>query len=78
MITMSEPLEQIDQVEQQAMSELAAVTDARTLEQFRIKFLGSSGLVKNLTKLIGEAAKDQKRIVGQRVNETKSRTEAGF
>jgi phenylalanyl-tRNA synthetase alpha chain len=75
---MSEPLEQIDQVEQQAMTELAAVTDARTLEQFRIKFLGSSGLVKNLTKLIGEAAKDQKRVVGARVNESKNRVEAAF
>jgi len=78
MITMTDPLEQIDQVEKQAAAELAAVTDARTLEQFRIKFLGSSGLAKNLTKLIGEAAKEQKRIVGARVNEAKNRVEQAF
>jgi phenylalanyl-tRNA synthetase alpha chain len=78
MITMSDPLQQIDQVEKMAVTELAAVTDARTLEQFRIKFLGSNGVVKNLTKLIGEAAKEQKRVVGARVNESKNRVEAAF
>ena len=78
MITMSDPLQQIDQVEKMAVTELAAVTDARTLEQFRIKFLGSSGVVKNLTKLIGEAAREQKRVVGARVNESKNRVEAAF
>ena len=75
---MSDSLEQIDQVEKQAALELAAVNDARALEQFRIKYLGSNGLVKNLTKLIAEAPKDQKRVVGQRANEANDRTKQGF
>lgn len=78
MIPMSDPLAQIEQIATQAGAELAEVRDAHGLEQFRIKFLGSNGLVKNLTKLIAEAAREQKRVVGQRVNEVKNSTEESF
>ncbi|HEY2585747.1 MAG TPA: phenylalanine--tRNA ligase subunit alpha [Tepidisphaeraceae bacterium] len=66
---MADPLAQIEDVARQADAALAAVKDAAALEAFRIKFLGSNGLVKNLMKLIGEAPKEQKRVIGQRVNE---------
>ena len=72
---MAEALAQIDEAARQAETELQAVKDAPTLEQFRIKFLGSNGLVKNLTRFISEAPREQKRAVGQRVNEVKGRVE---
>jgi phenylalanyl-tRNA synthetase alpha chain len=78
MITMADALAQIDEVAGQAESELAAVKDAGALEQYRIKFLGSNGLVRNLARLIAEAPKEQKRAVGQRVNEAKRRVEELF
>lgn len=66
---MADPLAQIEEVARQADAELAAVKDAAALEAFRIKFLGSNGLVKDLMKLIVVAPKEQKRVIGQRVNE---------
>jgi phenylalanyl-tRNA synthetase alpha chain len=64
-------VEQIDQVRQQADEELARVANADELEQFRIKFLGSSGQVKSLMKLLGQVPKEQKPAIGQRVNAVK-------
>jgi phenylalanyl-tRNA synthetase alpha chain len=78
MITMADALAQIEEVAGQAETELAGVKDANGLEQYRIKFLGSNGSVKNLARLISEAPKEQKRAVGQRMNEVKGRIEEAF
>lgn len=74
---MADPLVQIEDVARGADAELATVKDAAGLEQFRIKFLGSNGLLKGLMRLIGEAPKEQKKVVGQRLNELKGRLETG-
>jgi phenylalanyl-tRNA synthetase alpha chain len=78
MLGMTDPLSQIDEVARQAKAELAAVKNAASLEAYRIKFLGSNGLVKNLMKLIADAPKEQKRIVGARANEVKTGVENDF
>jgi phenylalanyl-tRNA synthetase alpha chain len=75
---MSDPLAQIDQISQAARDELGIVRNAAELEQFRIKYLGSNGLVKGMSRLIGQATKEQKPVVGQRVNEAKGQLEASF
>ena len=68
MITMSDAHAQIEQVARDAQSELAAVKDAASLEQFRIKYLGSKGQIKGLMKLLGQVPKEQKPALGQRLN----------
>lgn len=75
---MADSLSQIDEVRKQAEADLAAVKDAAGLEQFRIKYLGSNGQIKGLMRLIGEAPKDQKKAVGQKLNELKSGIEEKF
>ena len=75
---MSDALAQIDQIAQAARQELAAVRSAAELEQYRIKFLGSKGLIKGMMKLIGSAPREQKPVVGQRVNQTNSEIESAF
>jgi phenylalanyl-tRNA synthetase alpha chain len=75
---MADALAQIEEVARQAETELAEVKDAAGLEQYRIKFLGSNGLTKSLTLLIREAPKDQKRAVGQRVNDVNKKIEENF
>lgn len=75
---MAEANEQIDQVLQQATSELAAVQNAADLETFRIKYLGSNGLVKGLMKLLGQVPKEQKPAMGQRVNAVKDQISSAF
>jgi phenylalanyl-tRNA synthetase alpha chain len=75
---MADPLSQIEELFRQALAELAAVKDAAGLEQFRIKYLGSNGLVKAAMRLIGEAPKEQKKVVGQKLNELKNGLEEKF
>ncbi len=61
-------LDQIAEVARQADGELAAVTSAPELEQFRIKFLGVKGSIKSLMKLLGQIPREDKPAVGQKIN----------
>ncbi len=46
--------------------------DAQELEQFRIRYLGSKGKIRDLMTLLGKVPKDQKPAVGQKVNALKN------
>jgi phenylalanyl-tRNA synthetase alpha subunit len=75
---MSDALIEIDQLRDRADAELRAVKNAGELEQFRIKYLGSKGQVKDLMNLLAKVPKEQKREVGQRVNAVKDQVTAAF
>ena len=49
--------------------------DEQTLEQFRIRFLGSKNVLKDLYAAIKDIPNDQKRAYGQQVNTLKERAE---
>ena len=66
-------MEEIEQVSAQVEGELREVKDAAALEQFRIKYLGSKGKLKDLMTLLAKVPKEQKPIVGQKVNALKNR-----
>jgi len=51
------------------------ITDTTALEQFRIKYLGSKGIIKNLFGSIKEVDNERKREFGQLVNNIKSTAE---
>ena len=51
------------------------VTDAETLEAFRIKYLGTKGLVKTIMGEMKNVAPADKREAGQLLNEFKTFTE---
>lgn len=59
-------------------AELAAVSNLAQLEEFRIKFLGRSGLLSEIMKIIKEASVDEKRTLGPILNELKKDSEAKF
>ncbi len=61
-------LEQIDQLGTKAKSDLAGVSDADSLEQFRIKYLGTKGEIKGLMSQLKEVPPQQKPQFGQRAN----------
>lgn len=75
---MSDELKQIDALHDQALAELAGISTADGLEKFRIKYLGTKGLVKDAMTLLAEVPSDQKRAVGQRVNGVKQAIIAAF
>ncbi len=54
------------------------VTNKEELESFRIKYLGTKGLVKSIMSEMKTVAPDQKREAGQLLNEFKLFTEAAF
>ena len=70
---MPDGIDEIDSVAQAAEAELRDVKNAQELEQFRIKYLGSKGKIKDLMTLVGKVPKEQKPQVGQRSNAVKKR-----
>ncbi len=57
---------------QQAQAEIKAVTDASTLEEVRVKYLGKKGLLTSELKKIGQLEPGQRRDAGQQVNQVKA------
>ncbi len=75
---MPEVMEQIDELTKAADQELAAVADLAGLEQFRIKYLGTNGKVKDLMALLKAVPKEQKPAFGQKSNAAKAQIAAAF
>ncbi len=75
---MSDVLAEIDSVSTAANAELDAVQTADELEAFRIKYLGTKGKLKDLMSLVGKAAPDQKKLVGQKSNAVKTQLTERF
>ena len=71
-------LEKIDQIESEATAALAEATDAEKLERFRIMYLGSKGVVKNLMALLKEVPKEQKPQFGKRANALRQSIQASY
>jgi len=75
---MADALATIDDVLKQGEAALAASNSADALEQWRIKYLGTKGLVKGLMDLLREVPREQKPAVGQRVNAVRDQLTAAF
>jgi phenylalanyl-tRNA synthetase alpha chain len=73
---MEQLLKQIQEYKQEIQS--AEVTNAEQLEAFRIKYLGTKGLVKSIMGEMKNVDADRKKEAGQLLNEFKLFTEAVF
>ncbi len=71
-------LERIEQLDAEAHADLNAVTDADALEQFRIKYLGSKGVLKSLMAQLKDVPKEQKPAFGQGANALRKKIEEAF
>jgi len=71
-------LDQLEQLEAESRAALDAVTDAESLERFRIEFLGSKGRLKAAMAWIGQANAAEKPKLGQGLNALKKTLESGF
>jgi phenylalanyl-tRNA synthetase alpha chain len=69
---------QIQELQQNAAAELREVRDAAGLEQYRIKYIGSNGLLKAAMKWLGKVPREQKPAVGQRLNSIKEAVNGAF
>ena len=75
---MSDANTEIEALRQDAETELAAATSEDALEQFRIKYLGTKGKLKDAMKLLGSAPADQKPALGQKINAVKQGLTTAF
>jgi len=78
MAEMSDPTESINRVRDEALAELAVVKTAAELEAFRIKYLGSKGVLKAQMKLLGSVPKEQKPALGQKLNAVRGEVTGAF
>ena len=56
---------------QQALGEVAAAADARALDATRVRHLGKKGLITQRLKILGDLPAEQRRAAGQEVNRAK-------
>ena len=75
---MADASEQVEILARQAGEELRGVKDLKELETFRIKYLGTKGLIKDSMKLLGTAPPEQKPALGQQINAMKQGLTAEF
>jgi phenylalanyl-tRNA synthetase alpha chain len=71
-------LDQLDELENAGLAELAAVDDTDGLEAWRVKYLGTKGRLKGLMPLMKHVARADKPAVGKRLNEVKQTLEKAF
>jgi phenylalanyl-tRNA synthetase alpha chain len=71
-------LEQFEQAAGQALAELEQVGDLKTLEDFRIKYLGRKGLIMQLLSEVGRLPREEKPRAGQLANRAKNEVTAAF
>jgi phenylalanyl-tRNA synthetase alpha chain len=68
---MEQLVQQINQYTTEVSADAAAVNNTESLEQFRIKYLGTKGLVKNIMGLMKDVAPEQKKDAGLLLNNFK-------
>jgi phenylalanyl-tRNA synthetase alpha chain len=71
-------LDDLKKLQADAADQVASVVDAEQLEQFRVKFLGVKGALKEAMTRLREVSKDEKPAVGKLANEVKLAIEAMF
>jgi phenylalanyl-tRNA synthetase alpha chain len=64
-----------DSLEQEALAAISAASSTTELREIESKYLGKSGLIIGLTRLIGTLPKEERGGFGARVNEAKNRAQ---
>jgi phenylalanyl-tRNA synthetase alpha chain len=68
---MADETKNIQQVEQEALAELAQVSDEATLTRWRGQYLGNKGIIRGMLSQIGSIPKEERAAFGQSVNALK-------
>jgi len=68
----------IQTLEREFRSDLDALSDSRTLDAVRVKYLGRKGKISGLFKAMGELSPDNKRLAGQYLNALKEQIQSAL
>jgi phenylalanyl-tRNA synthetase alpha chain len=66
----------LEELEQQAVQEIAATADIAALEDVRVRLLGKKGALTDQLKQLGSLPADQRPVAGQEINRVKQRVQA--
>lgn len=69
---------ELEKLEREATAELDKVADEKSLEPFRVKYLGRKGLLTTVMRQLGEVPKEDRPRLGKRANEVKKLVEDLF
>lgn len=75
---MQELLIKIEAIEKQALREFSEINSLQELDQCKAKFLGSSGTLTEIMKLLPTLAPQEKQLVGKAVNKAKDTLEQAY
>jgi len=71
-------IEQLEQIEQQALGELESIQDDEALQRWKVTHLGRSSLLMKTFDGLGKLTKEERPIIGRRANDVKRALEAAF
>ena len=71
-------LDTLNEIESTGLTDLGAITDAPGLESWRIAYIGTKGRMRGVMPMMKDVPKEQKGLVGKRLNEVKTALEAAF
>ena len=70
--------EQLQKIKEQAAAELTALTDAKALEDLRVKFLGKKGELTAILKQMGKLSAEERPVMGQLANDVRTYLETAI
>jgi phenylalanyl-tRNA synthetase alpha chain len=73
---MSEHLRKIDEIRKTALEELARLRNALDIDQFKVKYLGKKGIIKDLYWALKDAEVGIRKEFGQKINDLRTHIEA--
>ncbi|MBQ8683349.1 MAG: phenylalanine--tRNA ligase subunit alpha [Clostridia bacterium] len=70
--------EQLEALRNEALAELAVLSDAKQLEDFRVRYLGKKGSVTALLRGMGALSAEERPVMGQLVNQLRQELESAL
>ena len=61
--------EQLQKIKEKASAEIAAMSDAKALEDLRVKILGKKGELTAILKQMGQLSAEERPVIGQLAND---------
>lgn len=72
---MEEKINEISKLKEEALSEVNAATNAKELDEVRVKYLGKKGELTSILRSMGSLAPEERPVIGGKVNETRDEIE---
>lgn len=68
--------EQIEKIKSNAIEEIAKITDLKSLNELKVKFLGKKGELTSVLRGMGALEPEERPVIGSLVNEVRDELES--